>query len=269
MPAYGARVGVRGGERTVGHGAHVLEACVVQVRHVHGNAPPLQLAHRDAPERGQAVRRVVAAAERVGPVPRERDHAHARLRERVEPRLGGAVVLQKRRALHGEEARRLAGGERRFHVARRAGRCEGVSATRKLAFPHAPHALEERPRRVAAHLVGNERREALAPRETRRPRERDVRVVVGERGKALGRDAGVMLREPTRHGRVAMEGDAVERVAVQVEHAQPAIGRAPLPRRQEQSHFPPLPVRQHAGLFTGAPSPPAGRPSSPGTPCRS
>ena len=47
-----------------------------------------------------------------------------------------------------------------------------------------------------------------------------MRVVVGERGKALGRDAGVMLREPTRHGRVAMEGDAVERVAVQVEHAQ-------------------------------------------------
>ena len=97
---------------------------------------------------------------------------------------------------------------------------ELVRAPVELAGQHAVHALEQHPGRVAPHGVGNERREALAPREAGRARKRDVRVVVGERGHAAGRHARIMFREPARRRRVAMERDPVERVAMQVEHPQ-------------------------------------------------
>ena len=45
MPAHGARVRVRGGERAPRRCAHILEPRVVEVRHVHDDAAALQLAH--------------------------------------------------------------------------------------------------------------------------------------------------------------------------------------------------------------------------------
>ena len=234
MPAHGARVGVRGGEGPRRGRAHVLEARVVQVRHVHRDAAQLQLAHAGAAEAGEPVGRLVAAAERVAPVPRERDHAHARLGERVEAPFGGRVVLQEGCALHREEPRRLARREGRVHVGHGASPRELVAAALQLALPYAPHALEQRPSRIAARLVGDERREALAPGVPSRALERDVRVVVGERGHARRRDARVVRGEPARHRRVAMERQPIERVAVQVEHPQASLGR--LARRRLGQH---------------------------------
>ena len=79
---------------------------------------------------------------------------------------------------------------------------------------------EQSPGLVAAHLVGDERREALAPGEPFRTRKRDMGIVVGERGHAVRGDARVVRGEAARHRRVAVERQPVERVAVQVEHPQ-------------------------------------------------
>ena len=115
MVAYCPRVRMGGSERTGRACAQVGKPLLVQVRNIHCNATRLQLGHHTPTERRQAARRIVAAAESVRTVPRERNHGRARLLKSIQPSKRRAVVLQKRRPFHREHRRRLPLRPNRFY----------------------------------------------------------------------------------------------------------------------------------------------------------
>ncbi len=213
VAAYGTAVGVARHEGAARVREQVPEAGVVEVRDVRHDAELLHAAHRLDAKGREALRGRVARAHAVLAVPGERDHLDAvgrHLVENFEP------VLERGGVLDREHRRDAASCQRVLHLPAVAHLGELRGVRRDLVAEVGGHPVVERVRREprARKVVRHPHREALAPG----PRlshalERELQAVVQE-VRPL-RHARRVLRDGPR----VMHGQAVQRVAVQVEYA--------------------------------------------------
>ena len=198
---------------------HVPEARVVQVRHVDHHAALLHGVHHLGAERRKPIGRIVARRDGVFAVPREREHFHARVGGRMQTI---ERTFDERSAFDRKHAGAFPAVDNATNVASVAHLLDKHRMLGELPLKEIAHGAENLPTPIGRHMVGDERREALAPGILgfRHAVERDMAIVARERRHARIGDRSVLLHE-AGIGECLVQGEPVERVAMQVEN----IGR--------------------------------------------
>ena len=183
MPADGARVGMaghKGARRALGD---LVEALVVEMRHVEDHAHAFHLGQCGHAHLGEAGVAVVAARERALRVPGERGHEHADALEHLDKaEVGG----EQARVLDGMDGHDAACLQHRANVCRRA-RLGDLLVVQVHLAGRMRHDLRVKENRLLRRVaVGDERREALRPGRFVDLVERDGAVVHVERDEVLG-----------------------------------------------------------------------------------
>ena len=172
--------------------------------------------HHLGAERRKPVGRNIARRYGIFAVPREREHFHARVGRRME-----AIerTFDERAAFNREHAGAFSGRDDIANVTGVAHLFDKRRMLGELRLEEIANDAKNLPAPIGRHMIGNERREALAPGILgfRHAVERDVAIVVRERRHARIGNRGVLLHE-TSVGERLMQSEPVERVAMQVEN---------------------------------------------------
>ena len=160
MAAHRPGVGMGGQKGLLGHLQQIIEARVVEVRHVHQDAASLQLWDHRFSEGGQPVVRGVARADLILAVPHQRHRPHPLVCQHLD---AAQVSGQRRSVLDGEKGRCLISGPCPLHV--RIGAAGGCPLRKllHLAKKVLPVLLKIVDGRLSPILIGNKDRIKLSP----------------------------------------------------------------------------------------------------------